>query len=142
MIINENGYSEATPFKIFELLTNTAQLEYVLSEMFKHLLSQKQRKWLADKDESSSRLTELGEVIYMHDSLIITSYTFTINNIQYYLCLFIIITQYRPVLYNYTLYSSGIMFNGQSRIRAGPGYTGCRLPLPQSIHSDTPNVYI
>ena len=50
------------PLRAFELLLNTAQFEFVLTEMFKKLLEQKEQNWLIDKDECSSRLRELGEV--------------------------------------------------------------------------------
>ena len=49
------------PIKVFELLLNTAQFEFVLSEMFRKLLDLKFQNWLIDKDECSSRLRELGE---------------------------------------------------------------------------------
>ena len=50
------------PIRVFELLLNTAQFEFVLSEMFRKLLDLKYQNWLIDKDECSSRLRELGEV--------------------------------------------------------------------------------
>lgn len=46
----------------FTLLLNTAQFEFLLKEMFKKLLVEKQEKWEAYKKEGSERMTELGEV--------------------------------------------------------------------------------
>ena len=54
--------SKYDPLSVFELMLNTAQFEFVLSEMFKKLLEMKHHNWLIDKDECSSRLRELSEV--------------------------------------------------------------------------------
>ena len=58
--------SKYDPLKVFELLLNTAQFEFVLTEMFKKLLDMKHHNWLVDKDECSSRLRELSEVSNMY----------------------------------------------------------------------------
>ncbi|XP_065890140.1 WASH complex subunit 5-like [Dysidea avara] len=55
----KDGYQ---PRKLFELLLNTAQLEYILQQMFKRLLATKQEKWEALKKEGTERMVELGEV--------------------------------------------------------------------------------
>lgn len=44
------------------MLLNTAQYEFVLREMFKSLLAQKQAKWDALRHEGSDRMKELSEV--------------------------------------------------------------------------------
>ena len=48
--------------KLFLLLLNTAQFEFLLKEMFKKLLAEKQLKWEAYKKEGAERMAELGEV--------------------------------------------------------------------------------
>ncbi|CAI8048928.1 WASH complex subunit 5 [Geodia barretti] len=50
------------PKKMFVFLLNTAQFEFLLKEMFKKLMDEKQEKWEAFKKEGSERMTELGEV--------------------------------------------------------------------------------
>ncbi|KAL5456944.1 hypothetical protein EMCRGX_G034172 [Ephydatia muelleri] len=50
------------PQKLFLLLLNTAQFEFLLKEMFKKLLADKQLKWEAYKKEGAERMAELGEV--------------------------------------------------------------------------------
>jgi WASH complex subunit strumpellin len=48
--------------KMFVFLLNTAQFEFLLKEMFKKLMDEKEEKWEAYKKEGSERMTELGEV--------------------------------------------------------------------------------
>uniref|UniRef100_A0A8C5PIQ2 WASH complex subunit 5 n=1 Tax=Leptobrachium leishanense TaxID=445787 RepID=A0A8C5PIQ2_9ANUR len=47
---------------LFQLLLDTAQFEFVLKEMFKLMLSEKQNKWENYKKEGSERMTELADV--------------------------------------------------------------------------------
>lgn len=58
-VINDSKYS---PKVLFQLLLDTAQFEFVLKEMFKQMLSEKQLKWENYKEEGSERMTELAEV--------------------------------------------------------------------------------
>lgn len=58
-VINDSKYS---PKILFQLLLDTAQFEFVLKEMFKQMLSEKQLKWENYKEEGSERMTELAEV--------------------------------------------------------------------------------
>ncbi|XP_062506598.1 WASH complex subunit 5-like [Corticium candelabrum] len=50
------------PQQLFRLLLNTGQFEFVLKEMFKKMLAQKQPKWEEYKVEGSERMAELAEV--------------------------------------------------------------------------------
>jgi WASH complex subunit strumpellin len=50
------------PHLLFRLLLNTGQFEYVLKEMFKKMLAQKQTRWEEYKVEGSERMAELAEV--------------------------------------------------------------------------------
>lgn len=50
------------PLAVFELLLNTAQLEFQLKELFKQMLAEKQGKWEMYKKESSERMQELADV--------------------------------------------------------------------------------
>ncbi|NXH85811.1 WASC5 protein, partial [Edolisoma coerulescens] len=47
---------------LFQLLLDTAQFEFILKEMFKQMLSEKQAKWESYKKEGSERMTELADV--------------------------------------------------------------------------------
>ncbi|KAM8966808.1 WASH complex subunit 5 [Pelodytes ibericus] len=47
---------------LFQLLLDTAQFEFILKEMFKQMLSEKQSKWESYKKEGSERMTELADV--------------------------------------------------------------------------------
>ncbi|NXX65429.1 WASC5 protein, partial [Spizella passerina] len=47
---------------LFQLLLDTAQFEFILKEMFKQMLSEKQAKWENYKKEGSERMTELADV--------------------------------------------------------------------------------
>ncbi|XP_053571918.1 WASH complex subunit 5 [Bombina bombina] len=47
---------------LFQLLLDTAQFEFILKEMFKQMLSEKQTKWENYKKEGSERMTELADV--------------------------------------------------------------------------------
>uniref|UniRef100_A0A8C5TR57 WASH complex subunit 5 n=1 Tax=Malurus cyaneus samueli TaxID=2593467 RepID=A0A8C5TR57_9PASS len=47
---------------LFQLLLDTAQFEFILKEMFKQMLSEKQVKWENYKKEGSERMTELADV--------------------------------------------------------------------------------
>nr|XP_014350179.1 PREDICTED: WASH complex subunit strumpellin [Latimeria chalumnae] len=58
-IINDSKYN---PRILFQLLLDTAQFEFVLKEMFKQMLSEKQAKWENYKKEGSERMVELAEV--------------------------------------------------------------------------------
>lgn len=58
-VISDSKYS---PKILFQLLLDTAQFEFVLKEMFKQMLSEKQLKWENYKEEGSERMTELAEV--------------------------------------------------------------------------------
>lgn len=59
IVINEYKY-ENSP--VFALLLNTAQLELVTKDIFKNLLTQRERKWEELKKESYNSLIELSEV--------------------------------------------------------------------------------
>ncbi|CAH7113273.1 Washc5 [Phodopus roborovskii] len=54
--------SRYNPKTLFQLLLDTAQFEFVLKEMFKQMLSEKQSKWEHYKKEGSERMTELADV--------------------------------------------------------------------------------
>ncbi|XP_038056716.1 WASH complex subunit 5-like [Patiria miniata] len=58
-MITESKYN---PKMLFELLLDAAQFEFKLKEMFKKMLSEKQKKWELYKQESVERMIELGEV--------------------------------------------------------------------------------
>ncbi|XP_029447872.1 LOW QUALITY PROTEIN: WASH complex subunit 5 [Rhinatrema bivittatum] len=47
---------------LFQLLLDTAQFEFLLKEMFKQMLSEKQAKWENYKKEGSERMMELADV--------------------------------------------------------------------------------
>uniref|UniRef100_A0A8D2CIK1 WASH complex subunit 5 n=1 Tax=Sus scrofa TaxID=9823 RepID=A0A8D2CIK1_PIG len=54
--------SKYNPKILFQLLLDTAQFEFILKEMFKQMLSEKQAKWEHYKKEGSERMTELADV--------------------------------------------------------------------------------
>ncbi|XP_063777365.1 WASH complex subunit 5 [Pseudophryne corroboree] len=54
--------SKYNPKVLFQLLLDTAQFEFILKEMFKQMLSEKQTKWEKYKTEGSERMTELADV--------------------------------------------------------------------------------
>ncbi|XP_051015581.1 WASH complex subunit 5 [Acomys russatus] len=54
--------SKYNPKILFQLLLDTAQFEFILKEMFKQMLSEKQSKWEYYKKEGSERMTELADV--------------------------------------------------------------------------------
>ncbi|XP_031215522.1 WASH complex subunit 5 isoform X1 [Mastomys coucha] len=54
--------SRYNPKILFQLLLDTAQFEFILKEMFKQMLSEKQSKWEHYKKEGSERVTELADV--------------------------------------------------------------------------------
>ncbi|XP_036904420.1 WASH complex subunit 5 isoform X2 [Sturnira hondurensis] len=58
-ILTDSRYSPKT---LFQLLLDTAQFEFILKEMFKQMLSEKQAKWEHYKKEGSERMTELADV--------------------------------------------------------------------------------
>nr|KAF6427016.1 WASH complex subunit 5 [Molossus molossus] len=58
-ILTDSRYN---PRILFQLLLNTAQFEFILKEMFKQMLSEKQAKWEHYKKEGSERMTELADV--------------------------------------------------------------------------------
>ncbi|XP_069587983.1 WASH complex subunit 5 [Ranitomeya imitator] len=58
-VLSESKYN---PKVLFQLLLDTAQFEFLLKEMFKQMLSEKQRKWENYKTEGSERMTELADV--------------------------------------------------------------------------------
>uniref|UniRef100_A0A8C6DJ13 WASH complex subunit 5 n=1 Tax=Moschus moschiferus TaxID=68415 RepID=A0A8C6DJ13_MOSMO len=58
-ILTDSRYN---PKILFQLLLDTAQFEFILKEMFKHMLSEKQAKWEHYKKEGSERMTELADV--------------------------------------------------------------------------------
>ncbi|XP_012862013.1 WASH complex subunit 5 [Echinops telfairi] len=58
-ILTDSRYN---PKILFQLLLDTAQFEFILKEMFKQMLSEKQSKWERYKNEGSERMTELAEV--------------------------------------------------------------------------------
>uniref|UniRef100_A0A8B9L1D3 WASH complex subunit 5 n=1 Tax=Astyanax mexicanus TaxID=7994 RepID=A0A8B9L1D3_ASTMX len=57
--INDSKYN---PKILFQLLLDTAQFEFILKEMFKQMLTEKQLKWESYKKEGSERMTELADV--------------------------------------------------------------------------------
>nr|XP_044999379.1 WASH complex subunit 5 isoform X2 [Jaculus jaculus] len=58
-ILTDSRYN---PKILFQLLLDTAQFEFILKEMFKQMLSEKQAKWEHHKKEGSERMTELADV--------------------------------------------------------------------------------
>jgi WASH complex subunit strumpellin len=50
------------PRSLLQFLLNTAQFEFLMKEMFKKLLKEKQEKWEYYKKEASERMAELGDV--------------------------------------------------------------------------------
>ncbi|OXB62233.1 hypothetical protein ASZ78_013257, partial [Callipepla squamata] len=58
-ILTDSRYN---PKVLFQLLLDTAQFEFILKEMFKQMLSEKQAKWENYKKEGSERMTELADV--------------------------------------------------------------------------------
>uniref|UniRef100_A0A671MHE3 WASH complex subunit 5 n=1 Tax=Sinocyclocheilus anshuiensis TaxID=1608454 RepID=A0A671MHE3_9TELE len=58
-VINDSKYN---PKILFQLLLDTAQFEFILKEMFKQMLAEKQLKWESYKKEGSERMMELAEV--------------------------------------------------------------------------------
>ncbi|XP_033011733.1 WASH complex subunit 5 [Lacerta agilis] len=54
--------SKYNPKILFQLLLDIAQFEFILKEMFKQMLSEKQTKWESYKTEGSERMTELADV--------------------------------------------------------------------------------
>ncbi|XP_037022641.1 WASH complex subunit 5 isoform X2 [Artibeus jamaicensis] len=58
-ILTDSRYN---PKVLFQLLLDTAQFEFLLKEMFKQMLSEKQAKWEHYKKEGSERMTELADV--------------------------------------------------------------------------------
>uniref|UniRef100_A0A8C8EDU9 WASH complex subunit 5 n=1 Tax=Otus sunia TaxID=257818 RepID=A0A8C8EDU9_9STRI len=58
-ILTDSRYN---PRILFQLLLDTAQFEFILKEMFKQMLSEKQTKWENYKKEGSERMTELADV--------------------------------------------------------------------------------
>ncbi|KAM9308792.1 WASH complex subunit 5 [Gastrophryne carolinensis] len=54
--------SKYNPKVLFQLLLDTAQFEFILKEMFKQMLSEKQTKWELYKTEGSERMAELADV--------------------------------------------------------------------------------
>uniref|UniRef100_A0A8C9L8P7 WASH complex subunit 5 n=1 Tax=Pavo cristatus TaxID=9049 RepID=A0A8C9L8P7_PAVCR len=58
-ILTDSRYN---PRVLFQLLLDTAQFEFILKEMFKQMLSEKQAKWENYKKEGSERMTELADV--------------------------------------------------------------------------------
>ncbi|XP_015680672.1 WASH complex subunit 5 [Protobothrops mucrosquamatus] len=54
--------SRFKPRILFQLLLDTAQFEFILKEMFKQMLSEKQTKWESYKTEGSERMAELADV--------------------------------------------------------------------------------
>ncbi|XP_054840736.1 WASH complex subunit 5 [Eublepharis macularius] len=54
--------SKFNPKILFQLLLDTAQFEFILKEMFKQMLSEKQEKWESFKKEGSERMAELADV--------------------------------------------------------------------------------
>ncbi|KAI6057130.1 WASHC5 [Marmota monax] len=58
-ILTDSRYN---PKILFQLLLDTAQFEFILKEMFKQMLSEKQAKWEYYKKEGSERMTELADV--------------------------------------------------------------------------------
>lgn len=58
-IVLTSGYNASS---WFDILLNTAQFEYVVKELFKKMLSEKQEKWERNKKESVERIDELADV--------------------------------------------------------------------------------
>ncbi|XP_051700757.1 WASH complex subunit 5 isoform X2 [Oryctolagus cuniculus] len=58
-ILTDSRYN---PKILFQLLLDTAQFEFILKEMFKQMLAEKQAKWEHYKKEGSERMTELADV--------------------------------------------------------------------------------
>nr|DBA23989.1 TPA: hypothetical protein GDO54_011699 [Pyxicephalus adspersus] len=58
-VLSESKYNSKV---LFQLLLDTAQFEFILKEMFKQMLSEKQAKWENYKKEGSERMTELADV--------------------------------------------------------------------------------
>ncbi|XP_038666101.1 WASH complex subunit 5 isoform X1 [Scyliorhinus canicula] len=58
-VFTDSKYNSKT---LFQLLLDSAQFEFVLKEMFKQMLSEKQAKWESYQKEGSERMTELAEV--------------------------------------------------------------------------------
>uniref|UniRef100_A0A8C2PJP0 WASH complex subunit 5 n=1 Tax=Capra hircus TaxID=9925 RepID=A0A8C2PJP0_CAPHI len=58
-ILTDSRYN---PKILFQLLLDTAQFEFILKEMFKQMLSEKQAKWEHYKKEGSERMMELADV--------------------------------------------------------------------------------
>lgn len=54
--------SKCDPVSLFKLLLNTAQLELITKDIFKKLLSEKEKQWEELKSESYKSLVELSEV--------------------------------------------------------------------------------
>nr|XP_060628743.1 WASH complex subunit 5 [Anolis sagrei ordinatus] len=54
--------SKYNPKILFQLLLDTAQFEFILKEMFKQMLSEKQSKWESYRKEGSERMAELADV--------------------------------------------------------------------------------
>ncbi|XP_015276829.1 PREDICTED: WASH complex subunit strumpellin [Gekko japonicus] len=54
--------SKYNPKILFQLLLDTGQFEFILKEMFKQMLSEKQEKWESFKKEGSERMAELADV--------------------------------------------------------------------------------
>nr|XP_020670201.1 WASH complex subunit 5 [Pogona vitticeps] len=54
--------SKYNPKTLFQLLLDTAQFEFILKEMFKQMLSEKQAKWESYRKEGSERMAELADV--------------------------------------------------------------------------------
>ncbi|XP_041358411.1 WASH complex subunit 5-like [Gigantopelta aegis] len=50
------------PLGVFQLLLSTSQFEFMLKELFKQMLSEKQSKWEAYKKEGQERMQELADV--------------------------------------------------------------------------------
>ncbi|CAH1180444.1 unnamed protein product [Phaedon cochleariae] len=59
LVISE---SKCEPNSLFKLLSNTAQLELVVKDLYKQLLSDKEAQWEWLKEESFGRLEELSDV--------------------------------------------------------------------------------
>ena len=61
-VIHESVTSQVDQRKVFSLLLNVSQFEFVLKDMFQSLLDVKQTKWDKHRDEGSDRMKELSEV--------------------------------------------------------------------------------
>lgn len=57
-VLSDTKYKSS---EVFELLLNTAEFELKIKELFKHLLSKKQKKWEDCKKECVERMVELSE---------------------------------------------------------------------------------